>query len=73
MLRDFKIFLCVNSHADTLFRKQKRVGYFITMGVVVRRDDGLGMIVKGNDDGGWSSNVVVLWLVSRQNGDAVEW
>jgi hypothetical protein len=30
-------------------------------------------MVKGNDDGGWSFDSVVLWLVRRQNGDAVEW
>jgi hypothetical protein len=29
--------------------------------------------VKGNDDGGWSSDDMVLWLERRQNGDAVEW
>jgi hypothetical protein len=31
------------------------------------------MAVKGNDSGGWSSDGVVLWLMMRQNGDAVEW
>jgi hypothetical protein len=63
----------VNSHADKLFGKRKRVGYFITVGVVVRRDDGCGMVMKGNDDGGWSSNGMVLWLQRKQNGDTVEW
>jgi hypothetical protein len=43
------------------------------MGVVVQRDDGCGTIVKGNDDGRWSSDGVVLWLGRRQNEDAVEW
>jgi hypothetical protein len=43
------------------------------MGVVVRRDDECGPTVKGNDDVGWSSNDVVLWLGRRQNRDAVEW
>jgi hypothetical protein len=30
-------------------------------------------MVKGNDDGGSSSNGVVLWLGRRQNGDVIEW
>jgi hypothetical protein len=34
---------------------------------------GMGMVVKGNDSGRWSSDVVVLWLGRRQNGDMVEW
>jgi hypothetical protein len=29
----------------------------------VRRDDGRKMLVKGKDDGGWSSDDIVLWLV----------
>jgi hypothetical protein len=41
--------------------------------VIVRRDDGRGMIVKGNDGGGWSSDGVVLWLGRRQNEVTVEW
>jgi hypothetical protein len=39
----------------------------------MRRDDGRGIVVKGNNDGRWSSDGVVLWLWRRQNGDAVEW
>jgi hypothetical protein len=49
------------------------VDWFITMSVVVRRDDGCGTAVKGNDDGEWSSDEVVLWLGRRQNKDVVEW
>jgi hypothetical protein len=43
------------------------------MGVIVQRDDEHETGVKGNDDGGWSSDGVVLWLRRRQNGDVVEW
>jgi hypothetical protein len=43
------------------------------VGVVVWRDDGHGTVLKGNDDSGWSSDDMVLWLGRRQNGDAVEW
>jgi hypothetical protein len=43
------------------------------MGVIVRRDDGQDMALKENDDDGWSSDGVVLWLARRQNGDVVEW
>jgi hypothetical protein len=39
----------------------------------VRRDDGRKTTVKGNDDGRWSSDGVVLWLERRQNRDMVEW
>jgi hypothetical protein len=60
MLRDFKIFFYVNSHADNLFRKRKSGAYFITMGVIVRRDDRHGMMVKRNNGGEWSSYGVVL-------------
>jgi hypothetical protein len=28
---------------------------------------------EGNDGNGWSSDDVALWLVRRQNKDAVEW
>jgi hypothetical protein len=43
------------------------------VGVIVRRDNGLGTAIKGNDGDGWSSDGVVLWLGRRQNGDTVEW
>jgi hypothetical protein len=43
------------------------------VGVVVRRDDECETAVKGNDGGGWSSEVVVLWLGRRQNRDTVWW
>jgi hypothetical protein len=37
-----------------------------------RRDDGRETTVKENNDSGWSSNDVVLWLGRKQNRDAVE-
>jgi hypothetical protein len=43
------------------------------VGVIVRRDDGHEALGKGNDNGGWSSDGVVLWLGRGQNGDTVEW
>jgi hypothetical protein len=43
------------------------------MCVIVRRDKGRGTAVKENNDDGWSSNDVVLWLERRQNEDVVEW
>jgi hypothetical protein len=46
---------------------------FITMSIVVRRDDGHGKTVKGNDGDRWSSDGLVLQLGRRQNGDAVKW
>jgi hypothetical protein len=66
-LRDFKISFYVNSNIDKLSEKQKRIDYFIIMGVVVRRDDGHRTMIKKNDDSGWSSDDVVLWLAMRQN------
>jgi hypothetical protein len=39
----------------------------------VRRDDGHGTTVKGNDNSGWISDSVVLLLGRRQNRDIVEW
>jgi hypothetical protein len=44
MLRDFKISFYINSHADT-------DNLFITVDIVMQRDDGRGMAVRGNDDG----------------------
>jgi hypothetical protein len=38
----------------------------------VRRDGGCETAVKGNNVSEWSSDGVELWLVRRQNGDAVE-
>jgi hypothetical protein len=32
------------------------------MSVIVWRDDGHGIVMKGNDGSGWSSDAVVLWL-----------
>jgi hypothetical protein len=55
----------MNLYVDKLFGKRKRIGYFITVEVVVRRDDGRGTIVKGNYGNGWSSNGVVFWLWRR--------
>jgi hypothetical protein len=49
------------------------VDLFITIGVVVWRDDERGTKMKGNDDGGWSCDSVVLWLGMCQNRDIVEW
>jgi hypothetical protein len=43
------------------------------VGVIVRRDDRHGTAVKENDDGGWSSDGVALWLGIRQNENTVEW
>jgi hypothetical protein len=48
----FKISFYVNSHTNKLFSKRKMVGYVVTVGVVVRKDDGCETAVKGNDGGG---------------------
>jgi hypothetical protein len=62
----------MNSHIDKLFEKRRRVGYFIIVGVVVRKDDGHERVVKRNDSGKWSFDGIVLWLGGRQNGDVVK-
>jgi hypothetical protein len=49
------------------------VGYFVTLSVIVRRDDEYEITVKENDGSGLSSDNVVLWLGRKQNRDAVEW
>jgi hypothetical protein len=72
MLRDFKIYFYVNSMRISCLVNE-RVGYFVTVYVVVRRGDWRGMTVKRNDDDEWSSDDMVLWLGRRQNGDVVEW
>jgi hypothetical protein len=38
----------------------------------VWRDDERGTTVKENNGNGWSFDGVILWLVTRQNGDVVE-
>jgi hypothetical protein len=43
------------------------------MYVIVRRDDGHVTVIKENDDDGWSSDGVVLWLGRRKNRDVIEW
>jgi hypothetical protein len=50
----------MNSHVDKLSGKKNRIGKFITVGVVVQRDDGRKTTVKRNDGGGRSSDGVVL-------------
>jgi hypothetical protein len=63
MLQNFKIsYIYKNSHVDKLFCIQKRVGYFVIVGVLVQRDDGCGTVIKGGDGGEWSFDGVVLWL-----------
>jgi hypothetical protein len=42
------------------------------VGVIVRSDDENETIVKENNDGGWSSDSMVLYLGRRKNEDAVE-
>jgi hypothetical protein len=42
------------------------------VGVVIRKDDVCGTVVKCNNGGGWSSDDVVLWLEEKQNRDVVE-
>jgi hypothetical protein len=42
------------------------------VGVIVWRNDGGETTVKENDDGGWSPDGVVLWVVRMQNEDAIE-
>jgi hypothetical protein len=71
MQRNFKISFYVNSHADKLFEKRKRVVYFIIVGIIVRRDSECETMVKGNDSDGWSFDDVVLWL-GRKNRDAIK-
>jgi hypothetical protein len=39
----------------------------------VWRDNRRETIMKGNNGSGWSSDGMVLWLGSKQNGDAIEW
>jgi hypothetical protein len=73
MLCHFKISFYMNSQDDKLSRKRKRVDYFITVGIVVQRDDGRKTAVKENNGGRWSSNGVMVWLGRRQNRDMVEW
>jgi hypothetical protein len=73
MLWHFKLSFYVNSHVEKVFGKRKRVGQFVIVGIVVRRDDGHETVVKENNSDGWSSDGVVLWLERRQNGDIVEW
>jgi hypothetical protein len=53
--------------------KRKRVGKFVTVGVIVRMDNRHEVMVKENYNGGWSSDDMVLWLWRRQNRDVVEW
>jgi hypothetical protein len=67
MLRYFKISFYVNSHFDKLLEKRKSIGYFITVGAIVRRDNECETTVKGNDDVKWSFDSVVIWLRRRQN------
>jgi hypothetical protein len=43
------------------------------MGIIMQRDNGHETLIKGNDDGGWSPDDMVLWLGMRQNKDAIEW
>jgi hypothetical protein len=46
---------------------KKRVSKFVTVGVVVWRDNRLEIVVEENDSGQWSSDSMVLWLGRRQN------
>jgi hypothetical protein len=69
----FKISFYVNLHDNKLFNKWKRVDYFITVDVIVWKNDRYKTMMKGDDGDGWSSNSMMLWLVRRQNIDVIEW
>jgi hypothetical protein len=43
------------------------------MDIIMQRDNECETTMKGNNDGGWSSDDMMLWLRRRQNRDAVEW
>jgi hypothetical protein len=45
----------MNSYIDKLFKKRKRVDYFITVGIIVRRNDERGMMVAGGASMAWCS------------------
>jgi hypothetical protein len=45
---------------DNLLGKRKMIDQFITVGVIVWKDDKRETAVKGNDGGGWSSDGVIL-------------
>jgi hypothetical protein len=57
---NFKISFYVNSHTNKLFKKQKKVSYFIIICVIIQMDDRHGITVKGNNNSGWSSGDVML-------------
>jgi hypothetical protein len=42
------------------------------VGVIIWRDDECETAVKENNDGGWSSNDILLWLEKMQNRDTSE-
>jgi hypothetical protein len=67
MLRNFKIYVYMNSRADKLLGKWKRSTSLSTW------ESFCGTRVKGNDGCGWIYDGVVLWLGRRQNGDTIEW
>jgi hypothetical protein len=64
--------MSINCYVDKLLGKRKRVGWFITIDVVVCRDNGCVTTVKGNNDDEWSSDGVVRWLGRKQNRDTIE-
>jgi hypothetical protein len=63
----------MNSYVVKMFDKRKRVDQFITVGVVVWRDDECGTVVKENNSDRWSFDDMVHWLGTRQNRDTIEW
>jgi hypothetical protein len=52
MREDFKISFYVNSHTGKLFRKRNKVSKFVTVGIIIRRNDVRGTTVKENDGDG---------------------
>jgi hypothetical protein len=57
MVRYFKISFYINSHVE---RSKKQVDKFITVSVVVRRDNRHEIVVKENDNAGWSCDGMML-------------
>jgi hypothetical protein len=56
----------VNSHVNKLLKnRRKMVVQFITVGVIVQRDDEREKMVTKNNDDGWSFDSVLLWLAMR--------
>jgi hypothetical protein len=63
----------VNSYVDKLFKKHKRGGLFVTVSVIVQRDNECEAVVKRNDGKSVTGGAPMAWCSYQEEGKMKTW